>query len=84
VVSDDPVWCRQQDWSFHYTLYDNPDELETLAFLSQCRAGAILGNSSFSYWGAMLSGTRYVFYPEKWFEGRSYDLFPPHWVCVKG
>lgn len=84
MISDDPQWCREQNWSFYYTLYDNPDEMETLAFMSQCKAGAIIANSSFSYWGAMLTGSKHVFYPEKWFEGKCYELFPSNWVCVNG
>lgn len=84
LISDDPDWCRLQNWSFPFTLYDNNDEIQTLALMSQCKAGAIIGNSSFSYWGALLSGTDLVFYPEKWIAERVYNLFPLGWVCVGG
>jgi hypothetical protein len=84
LMSDDPEWCRDQPWSFPYTLYENDDEVQTLALMSQCRAGAIISNSSFSYWGAMLSGSAHVFYPERWIAETVHDLFPSHWCCVKG
>ena len=50
LMSDDPEWCREQSWSFPYILYENDDEVQTLAMMSQCTAGAIISNSSFSYW----------------------------------
>jgi hypothetical protein len=84
LVSEDWEWCRQQDWSFPYQLYEDADEIKTLAFMSQCKAGAIIGNSSFSYWGALLSESPHVFYPEKWIAETVHDLFPSNWCCVTG
>lgn len=84
LMSDDPQWCRDQSWTFPYTLYENEDEVQTLALMSQCQAGAIISNSSFSYWGAMLSQSAHVFYPERWIAETVHDLFPSHWCCVKG
>ena len=84
LMSDDPQWCREQSWSFPYTLYENDDEVQTLALMSQCEAGAIISNSSFSYWGAMLSQSPHVFYPERWIAETVHDLFPSHWCCVRG
>lgn len=84
LISEDLEWCRQQDWSFPYILYENTDEIETLAFMSKCKAGAIIGNSSYSYWGAILSESKYVFYPEKWIAETVHDLFPSNWCCVTG
>ena len=84
LMSDDPQWCREQSWSFPYTLYENDDEVQTLAFMSQCEAGAIISNSSFSYWGALLSQSTHVFYPERWIAETVHGLFPSHWCCVRG
>lgn len=83
-ITNDAEWCRQQDWSFTYTIHDEPDEVRVLAFMSQCKAGAVIANSTFSYWGAMLSGTKHVFYPEKWVAEEIYDLCPSSWLCVSG
>ena len=84
MMSDDPDWCREQPWSFPYKLYENDDEIKTLALMSQCQAGAIIANSSFSYWGAMLSQSPHVFYPRDWIAETVHDLFPSHWSCVNG
>jgi len=84
LLSDDPQWCREQSWSFPFILYENNDEVQTMAFMSQCQAGAIISNSSFSYWGAMLSQTAHVFYPERWIAETVHNLFPSHWCCVSG
>lgn len=83
-LTDDPAWCRGQEWSFEHEVCDIPDELEALAFMARCGGGAVIGNSTFGYWGALLSGARQVFYPAKWIRERVYDLFPPHWSCVGG
>ena len=84
MMSDDPEWCRKQPWTFSFNLYENQDEILTLSMMSQCRAGAIIANSSFSYWGAMLSESQHVFYPERWIAETVHDLFPSYWVCVRG
>jgi hypothetical protein len=84
MVSDDPQWCRDQPWSFPRILYENDDEIATLALMSQCQAGAIIANSSFSYWGAILTESPNVFYPKNWINETVHDLFPSEWVCVSG
>lgn len=84
LISNDTDWCLSQQWSFPFILFNNPDEIKTLALMSQCGAGAIIGNSSFSYWGALLSKSPHVFYPERWIAEKVYSLFPPQWACVSG
>lgn len=80
IVSDDHEWCRNQQWTFPYTLYENQDEIQTLALMSQCKAGAIIANSTFSYWGAMISQSPLVFYPKRWTgEDYCHRLCPSHW-----
>ena len=82
VISDDPEWCRWQPWLNAYEIVDEPDELDSLALMASCKGGAIIANSTFSWWGAHLSGTRRVFYPSKWFSTARPDLFPAGWLCV--
>lgn len=82
VISDDPEWCRVQPWLNSYEIVDEPDELDSLALMASCKGGAIIANSTFSWWGAHLSGTRRVFYPSKWFSNTRPDLFPAEWLCV--
>lgn len=82
VISDDPEWCRGQPWLNAYEIVDEPDELDSLALMASCKGGAIIANSTFSWWGAHLSGTRRVFYPSKWFSTARPHLFPAGWLCV--
>jgi hypothetical protein len=79
VLSDDPAWCRVQPWLAHCEIIDEPDELKALAIMASCE-GAIIANSTFSWWGAMLSAKKVV-YPSKWFSNVRPDLFPG-WICI--
>lgn len=60
ILSDDLAWCREQlpKWKGktqkHLECKDIPDALETLYFMSQCTAGAIISSSTFSSWGVYL------------------------------
>jgi hypothetical protein len=80
VLSDDPVWCKAQTWLAHCEIIDEPDEVKALTIMGSCE-GAIIANSTFSWWGAMISAKK-VIYPSKWFSKVRPDLFPESWVCV--
>ena len=47
--------------------------------MSYCDA-AILANSSFSYWGAMLNQKKIVVYPQKWFNSHTPNIFLDEWI----
>lgn len=51
--------------------------------MSHCK-GAILANSSFSYWGAQLNRNKdkIVVYPSKWFNHKVVDIFPNEWIGI--
>ncbi len=66
------------------------DELIGLAIMAQCKAGAICGNSTYSWWGAFLGAYGYrspIFVPHKWHYHTTQDdqtkLFPEEWNVVK-
>jgi hypothetical protein len=82
VFSDDPSWCATQPWLAKYTIVNEPDEMSALTMMSSCKKGAIIANSTFSWWGALLSSTDTVFYPEKWISCANPDLFPENWTRV--
>jgi hypothetical protein len=82
VFSDDPSWCATQPWLSKYTMVNEPDELSSLRMMASCKKGAIIANSTFSWWGAMLSGCDTVFYPSRWISGATPDLFPQGWTRV--
>ncbi len=85
VFSDEIEWCKRQSWIQaipNVDFYENSNELETLAEMARCGGGAIIANSTFSWWGAMLSQTPYVYYPSKWISMPVENLFPVHWVRI--
>lgn len=84
VLSDDPGWCLQQQWIAEegLELADEPDELHALALMSLCHGGAVIANSSFSWWGAMFgpeASRALVVYPSLWYKNAEPDLFPARW-----
>lgn len=84
VFSDDIAWCKSQSW-LHLPgveFVDEKDEVKTLARMVSCTGGAILANSTFSWWAAILSDTPYVVYPIKWIAERVENLFPPNWCTI--
>jgi hypothetical protein len=85
VFSDDIAWCKQQGWDSpkQIMFIDEPDEMKTLYMMSQCREGAIISNSTFSTWGALLGASEsgVVVYPSKWLYGAE-TAFPPSWIRI--
>ena len=82
VFSDDPMWCAKQPWLAKYTIVNEPDELSALLIMASCKKGAIIANSTFSWWGAVLSECDKVFYPSSWISGANPDLFPADWTKI--
>lgn len=86
VLSDDIAWCKEQDAFTEFsnvTIIDEPDELNGLALMSLCHGGAIIANSTYSWWGAALGAENAggpVVYPSKWFSFDKPDIFPSHWI----
>lgn len=85
VLSDDIDWCRQQSWLRDYEIVDEPDELNGLMVMSLCEGGAVISNSTYAWWGAVLGcgavGSP-VAYPRKWIGKHTPDLFLPNWTRI--
>jgi hypothetical protein len=93
VFSDDTNWCKQQNlfkdkkFNFASDLSNNFDYLD-MCLMSKC-SKHIIANSTFSWWGAWLSGSNDVIAPSKWFKNTKYskyntkDLYPPEWQTVE-
>ncbi len=85
VFSDDIEWCKSQPWlqsQANIEFIDEKDEIKALFHMASCKDGAIIANSTFSWWAAVLSGTSKVVYPSKWINQQVYSLFPPNWTCI--
>ena len=83
IVSDDLEWCKSQEL-FKNMTYVTEDTIYSMAFMTMITKGAIIANSSFSWWGAYLGcgEQQNVIYPKLWFEDISPDLFPEEWVGI--
>jgi hypothetical protein len=87
VFSDDIEWIKLQPFfsSELFHIYESDDELEILACMTKCTAGAICGNSTFSWWGAFLGAhakRNPVYVPEKWVNRSVLYLFPKEWTIL--
>jgi hypothetical protein len=69
-----------------FQIINEPDELNTLALMSLCNAGAIITNSTFGWWGAFLgthSINNPVFVFKNWMKTKlSPGLIPDTWIKV--
>jgi hypothetical protein len=88
VFSDDPSWVHRHAFFQNplFKVVDIPNELESLALMSQCTGGAICANSTFSWWGAFLGAygnSAPIFVPERWIAEKVVILFPKEWIQVK-
>jgi hypothetical protein len=85
VLSDDINWCQEQEWLSQFEIVDEPDELYGLMLMSLCEGGAIIANSTYSWWGAMLGcgkDNSSVYYPIKWFGNKRINMFPDNWNSI--
>jgi len=87
IVSDDNKWVKSQDFfkADKFELFECDDELETLSVMASCKAGAIIANSTFSWWGAFLGayGSRNpVYVPKQWISLPIVSLFPDEWIII--
>jgi hypothetical protein len=83
LITDDPAWCSTQPWLAQegLLLSDEGDELNALALMSMCCGGAVIANSTFSWWGAWLGAAGApVVYPSLWYQDRRPELFPADWI----
>ena len=88
VFSDDPEWCKEQELfsEDRFMISESGDQYVDLCLMSLCNQH-IIANSSFSWWGAWLSGSDDVVSPVKWFgesnqDKDTKDLIPDRWIRI--
>ena len=83
IFSDDLDWVMQQKvfTDLDPVFVDESDPIMSLALMCEIHDGAIIANSTFSWWGAYLGcGISSVIYPLRWYNNTTPDLFPEQWV----
>ena len=88
IFSDDPEWCGEQEIfsGDRFMISESGDQYVDMCLMSLCKYH-IIANSSFSWWGAWLSGHDNVVAPLKWFaenndDKDTKDLIPERWSRV--
>ena len=89
IFSDDTKWCEEQELfaDDRFMISDNEDAYIDLCLMTMCK-GHIIGNSSFSWWGAWLADTDKVIAPKGWFEGSdnshldTTDIYCTDWIVL--
>jgi hypothetical protein len=88
ILSDDLSWIKTQSFFTENSVFkpvDIQNELEALALMASCTAGAICANSTFSWWGAFLgaySKRAPVIVPKRWIGEHVECLFPAEWIVI--
>lgn len=85
IFSDDLNWVKEQALfqELHATFVEESEPLMAVALMSEIHDGAIIANSSFSWWGAYLGvGEQNVVYPTRWLNNSTPDLFPEKWIGI--
>jgi hypothetical protein len=92
VVSDDPAWAREHivyDRKTYYLDWNHgADSWQDMLIISKCNH-AIIANSSFSWWGALLmdSPAKKIVAPARWYadnvlQEQTHELIPTSWIRI--
>lgn len=83
VFSDDVSWCREHlRWAEPVLFMERNADYEDLFLMAAC-SRHIIANSSFSWWGAFLSGDPHPIYPLRWY-GPAFDDVDPTLMFLDG
>lgn len=85
IFSDDMEWVKANmsvENAFYVDENKGVDSWKDMYLMSRCRH-AVIANSTFSYWAAMLRESEgLVLYPRKWYYWNNPDIFPEEWMAV--
>jgi hypothetical protein len=86
MISNDIPWCKKQKWSRDdIEFIDEPDEVRLFWWMLNWTQGAVISNSTYSWWGAILGAHNKgspVVYPKVWHLEHKPTLFPDKWICL--
>jgi len=86
-ISDDLEWVKENFKGDNFIYSPFKSDVDDLTLMTLCDNN-IIGNSSFSWWGAYLNRfeSKQVIAPKKWFGPKgpqdTQDLFPDNWIVI--
>lgn len=88
IFSDDPEWCKNQKLfsDDRFIVSEANSSYHDMCLMTMLK-NHIICNSTFSWWGAWLSGSKNVIAPKKWFDGScinhdTSDLYCSGWTVL--
>lgn len=85
IFSNDINWCKENLFLGNSVFVTNNTGINSwldMFLMSKCKVN-IIANSSFSYWGAMLNrNSPKVYFPKKWFNDHTPNIFPQNWIGI--
>jgi hypothetical protein len=90
IFSDDIKWCKKQKIfrSERFVFSESHSSITDMCLMTMC-SHHIIANSSYSWWGAWLSGSDRVIAPARWFGDSGYtashnteDIVPSRWSTI--
>lgn len=90
IFSDDTEWCKEQELfkPDRFMISESDWNLVDMCLMTMC-SHHIISNSTFSWWGAWLSGSNNVVAPSRWFGDCGYtvnnnidDIIPERWSKI--
>lgn len=87
ILSDDIEWCKENIKGSDIDFVEGTTDIEDICIMRSCKQGAIIANSTFSWWGAWLAQPEKVIAPKQWFNQSSpiknwSDIYVPSWITI--
>ena len=87
VFTDEPNYTGYflNECNIKHKIVNSGDDLIDLQLMANCRMH-VIANSSYSWWGAILSDSKGTIYPLPWslLPGQSPSVFPKNWYSIDG
>lgn len=82
ILTDDREWAQTHELFSQFEISKSETDLEDLSIMRSCNSG-IIANSTFSWWGAWLTGSDRIIAPSTWFANTTpINIIPNRWIKI--